>query len=302
MKFLSNLFKKKQPKSEPEPAVETVSSPKPEPKRTESVYLTSSITFGMRRGEDCSVCFVDENRGIRKVIVDSFGVIQNFPGIVKEDFWVKEVAPNFLKEEVRFRSEFEKRENGWIFLWQVQPDGRYWGDDSGFGADNDSEVVLYTYLDRNGDFTDPFRIYQVDSHGYAMDRFLGCHARSQKSAFEAISNDEPPAYYPHDVFPQLTGGWTNYIGEAFYHLWNRQETLEYWNDPILSHDMKELTKAMLDSGKTLLQMMGRDSYRAHASMTLFWLVTEEPVFKQMLDKFFEGKLHEPTVNKLSKGE
>ena len=302
MKFLSKLVKKNKPESEPEPAVGKVSSLKSEPKRSESVYLTSSITFGMRRGEDCSVSFVDENRDIRKVIVDSFGIIQNFPGIVKEDFWVKEVAPNFLKEQVCFRSEFEKRENGWIFLWQVQPDGRYWGDDSGFGADNDSEIVLYTYLDLNGDFTGPFRIYQVDSYGYAMDRFMGCHACSQKSALEAIGSDEPPAYYPHDIFPQLSGGWTNYIGEAFYHLQNQQETLEYWNYPVLSHDMKELIKAMLDSGKTLHQMMGRDSYRAHASMTLFWLVTEEQVFKQMLDKFFEGKLHEPTVNRLSRGD
>ena len=61
MKFLSKLVKKNQPKSEPAPAVETVLPPKPEPKRTESVYLTSSVTFGMRRGEDCSICFVDEN-------------------------------------------------------------------------------------------------------------------------------------------------------------------------------------------------------------------------------------------------
>ena len=302
MKFLSKLFKKNQPKSEPAPAVKTVPPQKPEPKRAESVYLTSSVTFGMRRGEDCSICFVDENRGVRKVIVDSFGIIQNFPGIVKEDFWVKEVAPNFLKEQVRFRSEFEKRENGWIFLWQMQPDGMYWADDGGFGADNDFEVVLYTYLDLNGDFTGPFRIYKVGSHGYAMDRFLGCHASSQKSALEAISSAESPGYYPHDIFPQLLGGWTNYIGEAFYHLRNRQETLEYWNHPILSRDMKELAQTMLDSGKTLHQMMGRDSYRAHASMTLFWLVTKEPVFKQMLDKFFEGKLHEPTVNRLNRGD
>lgn len=298
MKFLSNLFKKKQSACEPEPAVKTV----PSPKRTEAVYLTSSITFGMRRGENCSVCFMDENRGIRKVIVDSFGVIQNFPGIVKEDFWVKEVTPNFLKEQIRFRSEFEKRENGWIFLWQVQPDGMYWADDGGFGADNDLEVVLYTYLDLNGDFAGPFRIYKVGSRGYAMDRFLGCHASSQKSALEAISSAEPPGYYPHDIFPQLSGSWINYIGEAFYHLQDRQETLAYWNNPILSHDIMELAQVMLDSGKALHQMMGRDSYRAHASMTLFWLVTEEPVFKQMLDKFFEGKLHEPTVNRLNKGE
>ena len=299
MKFLPNLFKKKQSACEPETAVEMVPSPKPELKRTEAVYLTSSITFGMRRGEDCSVCFVDENRGVRKVIVDSFGVIQNFPGILKEDFWVKEVAPNFLKEQVRFRSEFEKRENGWIFLWQMQPDGMYWADDGGFGADNDLEVVLYTYLDLNGDFTGPFRIYKLDSRGYAMDRFLGCHASSQKSAMEAISSADPPAYYPHDIFPQLSGGWTNYIVEAFFHLQNRQETLEYWDHPILSHDMKELAQAMLDSGKTLHQMMGRDSYRVHASMTLFWLVTNEPIFKAVLDKFYGGELDDYTLRKLS---
>lgn len=298
MKFLSKLFKKNQQKSAPEPAVETVPPPKPEPKQTESVYLTSSITFGMRRGEDCAICFVDENRGVRKVIVDSSGVIQNFPGIVKEDFWVKEVAPNFLKEQVRFRSEFEKRENGWIFKWQLQPDGWYWADEGGFGAENDLEVVLYTYLDLNGDFTHPFRIYKVGSHGYAMDRFLGCHASSQKTALEAIGGDEPPAYYPHDIFPQLLGGWTDHASEEFYQLRDKQETLAYWNNPTLSHDMKILAQAMLDSEKSLQQMMGRDSNRVRASMTLFWLVTEEPIFKQMLDKFCEGKLHEPTVKKL----
>lgn len=83
---------------------------------------------------------------------------------------------------------------------------------------------------------------------------------------------------------------------------NKQETLAYWNETVLSQDMKELAQAMLDSGKTLWQIMGQDSNRVQASMTLFWLVTEEPVFKQMLDKFFEGKLHEPTVNRLNKGD
>ncbi len=119
---------------------------------------------------------------------------------------------------------------------------------------------------------------------------------------EAISNNEPPVVYPDDIFPQLLGGWTNHISEAFYHLRDKQETLAYWNESILSHDMKELAQAMLGSEKNLSQMMGRASSRVQASMTLFWLVTEEPVFKQMLDKFYEGKLHGPTVQRLSKGE
>lgn len=306
MKFLSKLFKKNQPKSEPEPVVEAVTPKKQEPKRTEPVYLTETVTFGMHpyrsADEDSSVFFVDENRGIRKMIIDSRGNIQNFPGVIKEDFWVKYVAPNYLKQQVRFRSSFEKRDNGWIFLWQLQPDGWYWADEGGFGAEKDSEVVLYTYLDLNGDFTGPFRIYQLGNAGYSMDRFLGHHAKSQKRAMEAISDNEPPVVYPSDIFPQLLGGRTNHISEVFYQLRDKQAVLAYWNEPVLSQDMKKLAQAMLDSSKTLWQMMGRDSNRVQASMTLFWLVTQEPVFQQMLDKFYEGKLHEPTVKRVNEGE
>jgi len=306
MKFLSKLLRKRQPKSEPEPVVEAATPKKQEPKRTEPVYLTETVTFGMHpyrsADEDSSVFFVNENRGIRKMIIDSRGNIQNFPGIIKEEFWVKHVAPNYLKQQVRFRSDFEKRENGWIFLWQLQPDGWYWADEGGFGAENDLEVVLYTYLDLNGDFTGPFRIYKLGNAGYSMDRFLGYHARSQKRAMEAISDNEPPVVYPSEIFPQLLGGHTNHISDVFYQLRDKKETLAYWNEPVLSQDMKELAQTMLDSEKTLWQMMGRDSNRVQASMTLFWIVTQDSVFKQMLDKFYEGKLHEPTVKRLYEGE
>ena len=145
--------------------------------------------------------------------------------------------------------------------------------------------MLYTYLDLNGDFTGPFQIYQLGNAGYSMDRFLGYHARSQKRAMEAIADNEPPVVYPSDIFPQLLGGRTNHISEVFYQLRDKQAVLAYWNEPVLSQDMKKLAQAMLDSSKTLWQMMGRDSNRVQASMTLFWLVTQEPVFQQMLDKF-----------------
>lgn len=158
MEFLSKLLRNKKSTSEPES------------NRTETVYLTETVTFGMHpyrtADEDSSVFFVDENRGIRKMIIDSRGNIQNFPGVMKEDFWVKHVAPNYLKQQVRFRSSFEKRENGWIFLWQLQPDGWYWADEDGFGAEKDSEVILYTHVDLDGNFTGPFRLYSLDGTSY----------------------------------------------------------------------------------------------------------------------------------------
>ena len=79
MGFLDIFFKPKKPKT---------TEKKPP---GEAVYLTETVTFGMHRyrtaNEDSSVYFVDENRGIRKMLIDSTGGICRFPGMVKEDFW-----------------------------------------------------------------------------------------------------------------------------------------------------------------------------------------------------------------------
>lgn len=300
MKLFSKLFGKKPP--EPDPIEKMETPKKPEPKRTEAMYLTETVTFGMHphrtADEDSSVFFVDENRGIRKKIIDAYGNIRNFPGIIKEEFWVKHTAPNYLKQQVRFRSSFEKRDNGWIFLWQVQPDGWYWADEGGFGAEKDWKVVLYTFVDWNGDFTAPFRIYQLDTRGYSMDRFLGNHERSQKWAMEATWDDEKHVVYPGDIFPQLWGCKVDYVSEEFYQLKDRKEAQTYWNDPILSQDLKVLSQAMLESPKSLWEMMGKASHRVKGSMTLFYLISEEPLFKQVLDKYCDGRLDEFTVNRL----
>ena len=50
--------------------------------------------------------------------------------------------------------------------WQVQPDGRDWGDDGGFGIENDEEVILQASVDMDGCFTGPFRIYSMGSEKY----------------------------------------------------------------------------------------------------------------------------------------
>lgn len=38
-----------------------------------------------------------------------------------------------------------------------------WGDDGGFGAEDDSEIILYADLDENGNFAAPFWIYKINS-------------------------------------------------------------------------------------------------------------------------------------------
>lgn len=124
--------------------------------------LTRWETFG--RGEP--VYFIDESRGIRKPIVDLNGNICNFPGFAQEDLWVSQVDSCYLKPLIRFCTSFGPRGNRLIMRWEIQPDGRYWEDEDGFGGTSDEEVTLYTFLDENGDFTGPFRVYRIGTQDY----------------------------------------------------------------------------------------------------------------------------------------
>ena len=128
-----------------------------------AVYLTRQVVYG---SGDSSVYFVDENRGIRKMLVDESGVICSFPGIVKESFWTDRMKCR-LDSRIRYRTDFVRCGDSWRILWQVQPDGRYWADSDGFGIEDDEEIFLYTGVDADGNYTGPFRLYSINGKMYA---------------------------------------------------------------------------------------------------------------------------------------
>ena len=168
--WLKRLFEPNTGKQET-PAPEAPAA-KPEEAKAEPrpPYLTETVVFGMHRyrsaNEDSTVYFVDEARGIRKKLIDREGRILDFPGIVEEDFWKQEVPARSLQPQIRFRTSFEKRDGRWILLWQIWPDGMYWMDDDGYGMTPDEEVTLYTFLDADGNYTGPFRIYRMGSRRF----------------------------------------------------------------------------------------------------------------------------------------
>lgn len=91
-------------------------------------------------------------------------IIHNFPGIELNDSCISELdSERYLQPSIRFRFSIERRGNGFIVLWTIQPDGRYWEDDDGFGGNNTLEMLLYTFIDDQGNFTGPFRIYRLGS-------------------------------------------------------------------------------------------------------------------------------------------
>jgi uncharacterized protein (DUF1810 family) len=100
------------------------------------------------------------------------------------------------------------------------------------------------------------------------------------------------------VFPQIEG-----LGQSptakLYALKNRAETLEYIHHPELGSRYKECVALILTHEKSAMQIFGPvDAMKLHSSLTLFQEVAPDPLFKGALEKFFDSKLDEATLNLL----
>ncbi len=171
--FLNKLFgkvKNKNCQNQPDTKAAPQIEPQTKPVETETAAkpakpdLNQYVTFGRNgNGETAEVVLSDLEHGYRKVIINHDGFFEDFPGIV-QGRWTNylEGKFNFDAGHVLYRTSFEKHEDGYRCLWEIQPDGRYWADEDEFGAEDDSEIILYADLDGRGVFKGPFRIYKID--------------------------------------------------------------------------------------------------------------------------------------------
>lgn len=113
-----------------------------------------------------SVFLIIPEKNLKTEIVDADGKFVNFPGIENPGFIAQFIRLGSLKPIAEFVTSFEIDKDGkFLVIWEVQPDGWYWADD-GFGAEPDYEIRLYSYLDENGKFLFPFKIYNIGNTEY----------------------------------------------------------------------------------------------------------------------------------------
>ena len=132
-------------------------------------YLDNYVSFGAGHSE-CRVRFFPAEGKIGRDIIDGRGNIVHFPGFDESDPHMKALGEKKPLPRVCFRTDFVRKPDGrHLMIWQVQPDGRYWADEDGFGMTSDVEIDLYTFIDEKGRFTAPFRVYRVGSRKYYSD-------------------------------------------------------------------------------------------------------------------------------------
>jgi len=98
-------------------------------------------------------------KGLHRQITDEKGWFLEFPG-TRQGAWMRKLAHPFREQiEFTFSAARPSHENDLLdFRWMVQPDGRYYADEYGFGMTKDEEIVLVAGMDREGRFTEQFHI------------------------------------------------------------------------------------------------------------------------------------------------
>ena len=137
------------------------------------------------------------------------------------------------------------------------------------------------------------------SDTFNLARFLEAQGHCYDRALAELKAGSKTTHWMWFIFPQFDG-LGNSSRTKLYAIKSREEAEEYWQHPVLGERLRECFGALLPHrGRTALEIMGSpDDMKLRSSATLFYLVTQAPLCKQVLDRFYGGKLDERTVDLL----
>lgn len=128
-----------------------------------------------------------------------------------------------------------------------------------------------------------------------LQRFLDAQSRDYENALREIKNGRKQSHWAWYVFPQLKGFGHSYNSE-YYGISNIDEACAFYNHPILGSRLIEITTALLEHRDKSIQeiLPPVDARKVKSCMTLFWIASDNPLFKSILDFFYEGHIDNKT--------
>ena len=136
---------------------------------------------------------------------------------------------------------------------------------------------------------------------YDLQRFLTAQERDYEQALREIRSGRKRSHWIWYIFPQLKDlGFSSTA--KYYGIQNLDEAKAYLAEPTLHARLVEISGALLTlSENDPEKIMGYpDHLKLRSSMTLFAAADpEEPVFRQVLEKFFNGEADHKTLKLLA---
>lgn len=133
-------------------------------------------------------------------------------------------------------------------------------------------------------------------------RFLEAQNQMYLTALSEVKKGSKRSHWMWFIFPQVKGLGTSETAR-YFGLNGISEATEYLKHPVLGKHLIEISQALLTlEGKTANQIFGApDDLKLRSCMTLFATVeNSNPVFSQVLDKYFRGQPDALTLSILRK--
>lgn len=130
-----------------------------------------------------------------------------------------------------------------------------------------------------------------------LSRFLKAQEQDYEQALREIRSGRKRSHWMWYIFPQTQGLGFSPTAQ-YYAIRDLQEARDYLAHPVLGARLKEISSALLDlNGLSASEIFGYpDDLKLRSSMTLFRMADlNEPVFLEVLEKYYDGKPDARTV-------
>jgi uncharacterized protein (DUF1810 family) len=136
---------------------------------------------------------------------------------------------------------------------------------------------------------------------FNLERFVAAQAPIYATALRELGQGRKRTHWMWFIFPQVEGLGHSSMAQR-YAIRSRNEAQAYLATPLLGARLLECTAAVLDiPARPAFEIFGSpDDLKFHSSMTLFNEVDRSGFYAQALDRFFEGKPDNATLDILHK--
>jgi len=138
---------------------------------------------------------------------------------------------------------------------------------------------------------------------YNLDRFIKAQNLVYNSVIYELKSRRKYTHWMWYIFPQFDGlGYSHQT--KFYAIKSLEEAKAYLEHTVLSKRLEECCNLLLDiENKSIEQILGYpDNLKLQSSMTLFNKVSNDKIFQDVLDKYFDGKEDIRTLELIEKEE
>lgn len=133
----------------------------------------------------------------------------------------------------------------------------------------------------------------------SIDKFIKAQEKDYELALNEIKSGKKSSHWIWYIFPQLSSlGFSSTA--KYYGIKDLEEAKEYLENDILKSHLEEITNELLMlPSNDILSIVGYpDNLKINSCMTLFYLASNNELYKKVIDKYYNSKMDENTIKLL----